>query len=206
MGKATWNGNPGLDATVNNQGDIGVKYSGEGFVAKASVFYSDMRNYITPSKESASLKSYQNVHATLVGGEAGTQISLPMDFFLKGAISYTEGRNETNDRPLSEMPPLRGSLAVRYDDGLFFAEITENMANEQNRVDSGLGELQTAGWATTDLKAGVNYNGVSVMIGIDNFFDRYYLSHLSYQRDPFGSGVKVPENGRNVYFSAGYKF
>lgn len=205
-GKATWSGNPGLDATVNNQGDLGVKFSGEGFIAKASIFYSDMRNYINANKQTNTLKSYQNIHATLVGGEAGGQLALPFDLFLKGALSYTDGRNETNDSPLSEMPPLRGSVAVRYDNGTLFAEIAENLARKQNRVDSGLGEQQTSGWETTDLKAGVNYSGITVMIGVDNFFDRQYMSHLSYQRDPFGSGVKVPENGRNVYFSAGYKF
>ena len=140
------------------------------------------------------------------GAELGSQISLDYDLFLRGSLSYVEGRNESAGTPLSEIPPLSGTVSVRYDNGTFFLEAQENLASEQDRVDTGLQETTTAGWATTDIKGGINYRNVSLIIGVSNLFDKYYFSHLSYARDPFQSGFKVPENGRNAYFTLAYKF
>jgi len=202
-----WHGNRDLKSTVNHQADIGARYSAERFYVNASVFYSDLQDYINFYQIPATFeKSYQNIHATMWGAELGSQVSLPLDLFLRGSLSYVEGQNETDNRALSEIPPFRGSVSLRYDNGSFFFEIMENLARKQDRVDSNLQETTTAGWATTDIKSGINYQGFSVMLGISNLFDKQYLSHLSYARDPFQSGVKVPENGRNVYLSLGYKF
>jgi len=202
-----WHGNKDLKSTVNHQADIGAKYSTERFYVNASVFYSDLQDYINFSQVPTSFeKSYQNIHATMWGAELGSQVSLDYDLFLRGSLSYVEGRNETENRALSEIAPLRGTVSVRYDNGTFFLEALENLAREQDRVDSGLNETTTSGWATTDIKGGINYQRVSLIIGINNLLDRQYLSHLSYARDPFQSGIKVPENGRNLYLSMRYQF
>jgi len=34
---------------------------------------------------------------------------------------------------------------------------------------------------------------------VTNLLDRNVVEHLSYQRDPFSSGVQVPEPGRTLY-------
>ncbi len=204
----TWRGNPGLKPTINHEADLGIKYATDRFYVNTSLFYSDLTDYVNFFQASPSLKSYQNIDATIWGAELGSQFSLPYDLFLKGTLSYTEGRNKDGDRPLSEIPPLRGMVAIRYDNGTFFVEAAENMAREQDRVDSGLNEQPTAGWATTDLKAGYHYKALSVYGGIYNVFDKQYYNNLSYLRDPFtsGVGVKVPENGRNLYITVAYTF
>lgn len=202
----TWRGNPGLKPTINHEADLGVKYATDLFYVNATLFYSDLTDYVNFFQASPTLKSYQNIDATMWGAELGSQVSLPYDLFLKGSLAYTEGRNRDDARPLSEIPPLKGMVALRYDNGTFFAEAAENMAREQDRVDSTLGEQPTSGWATTDLKAGYYYKALSVYGGVYNLFDKQYYSHLSYQRDPFASGLKVPENGRNFYFTVAYKF
>ena len=56
------------------------------------------------------------------------------------------------------------------------------------------------------MKAGYNWKWLSLYGGVYNLFDKYYYTHLSYQRDPFSSGVKVPENGRNFYITLACKF
>jgi len=202
-----WHGNKDLKSTVNHQADIGAKYSAERFYINASVFYSDLQDYINFYQVPAKFeKSYQNIHASMWGAELGSQVSLDYDLFLRGSLSYVEAQNETDNRPLSEIPPFRGTVSVRYDNGTFFFEALENLARRQDRVDANLNETSTAGWATTDIKGGLNYQGISLIIGITNLFDKQYFSHLSYARDPFQSGVKVPENGRNVYLSLGYRF
>lgn len=202
-----WHGNTELKSTVNHQVDVGAKYSTERFYVNTSVFYSDLQDYINFYQVPARFeKSYQNIHATMWGAELGTQISLGYDLFLRSSLSYVEARNESTGTPLSEIPPLRGTASARYDNGTYFLEVLENLARKQDRVDPGLDETATPGWATTDIKGGFNYRGVSLIAGVSNLFDKYYVSHLSYARDPFQSGVKVPENGRNMYLTLDYKF
>ncbi|MDD2541391.1 MAG: TonB-dependent receptor [Desulfuromonadaceae bacterium] len=202
-----WHGNKDLKSTVNHQADVGAKYSTDRFYVNTSLFYSDLQNYINFYQiPTLPEKSYQNIHATMWGAELSSQVSLDYDLYLKGSLSYVEARNESAATPLSEIPPLSGSLSIRYDNGTLFLEAMENLAREQDRVDPGLNETVTPGWATTDIKGGATYRDVTLIIGITNLFDKQYYSHLSYARDPFQSGVKVPENGRNVYFTVEYTF
>lgn len=201
-----WHGNKNLDSTVNHQADIGVKYSTDRLYVNSSLFYSDLQDYINFHQVSAAEKSYENIHATMWGAELGSQVSLDYNMYLRGSLSYVEGRNESDDRDLSEIPPLRGAVSVRYDNGTYFIEAVENMTRKQDQVDTDLQETTTAGWATTDIKSGVTYSGVTAIIGINNLFDKFYYSHLSYARDPFVAGPKVPENGRYAYVSLSCKF
>lgn len=202
-----WHGNSGLKSTINHQADLGAKFATDRFYLNASLFYSDLQDYINFYQVPGGFeKSYQNVHATMWGAEMGSQLALDYNIFLRGALSYVEGENESGGRPLSEIPPLRGTVSVRYDDGSLFFELLENLAREQDRVDPALQEQRTAGWATTDLKAGYSFKGCTLIFGVTNLLDKQYFSHLSYARDPFQSGARVPENGRNIYASLNYRF
>jgi len=205
INSALQQGNPFLKPTRNNEVDLGVKYATDRFFVKAAVFNSSLRDYIN-LVQSGTTRSFRNIDANIWGAEFGSQFALPADLYLKGSLSYTEGENSTEDRRLAEMPPLKGMLALRYEVNSWFAEAAENLAARQDRVDTVLNERPTAGWMTTDLKAGFNYKALSVYGGVYNLLDKFYYSHLSFQRDPFASGVKVPENGRNFYLTVAYKF
>ena len=205
INSARQQGNVSLNPTRNNEVDLGIKYATEQFYIKAAVFYSSLQDYIN-LVQSGTTRSFRNIDANIWGAELNSQFSLPYDLFLKGSLSYTEGKNDSDGRPLSEIPPLKGTLALRYDVNTWFVEVSEVLANSQEKVDSALNEPPTAGWATTNLKGGYNYKALSIYAGINNLLDKQYYSHLSYQRDPFASGAKVPENGRNFYVSATYKF
>jgi iron complex outermembrane receptor protein len=204
-----WLGNPELTPTRNNQFDLGARLSGEAWFTKLSLFYSDLQDYIDvvelpPSPKAA--RSYENVDATMWGGELSGQVALPSDFYLLGALSYVHGENDDTDEPLAEMPPLMGNISLRYDVDRWFVELTERFADDQDRVDDNLDESETAGWGVTDLKAGLNWERWIVTAGVNNIFDKYYFTHLSYQRDPFRSGYKVPEVGAFAYLTVAYRF
>jgi iron complex outermembrane recepter protein len=199
-------GNSNLKATVNNQADFGVKYNTDTFFVNGSFFFSALSDYISYFQLSPTLKSYRNVDASMWGYELGSQMALPYDFFLKGSLSYTWGNNNDTHIPLSEIPPLRGSFGVRYDNNSIFLEVAENLSARQDRIDRTLQEQSTPGYATTDIKGGVKVKELSIYAGINNLLDKQYYNYLSYLRDPFASGVKVPENGRNYYITAQYSF
>ncbi|WP_020676654.1 TonB-dependent receptor [Geopsychrobacter electrodiphilus] len=207
----SWLGNPNLGSTLNRQIDFGAKITGENFFLNASAFYSALQDYITLTEDIVvstgnSAKTYQNVDATLWGGELSSQLALPMDFYLRGSLAYVRGENKDKNQPLAETPPLNGSVSVRWDNDSYFAEVTERFAAGQDRVDSDLQEQTTAGWAVTDVKAGANWENWSLAAGVNNIFNIYYFTHLSYQRDPFASGVKVPEVGAFAYATLSYNF
>lgn len=210
-----WIGNPDLDATRNNQVDLGVKFSGDGYYLNTSIFYSSLEDFIYLDDRAdpdgmmgplAPARTFQNIDADMYGGEIAGQYALPLDLYLRGSLSYVRGEDSDTDTPLIEIPPLTGSIGLRYDIGDFFFEVSERFADGQDRVDTTLNEEETAGWGVTDLKSGVNWNKWSVTGGVNNLFDKHYFTHLSYKRDPFGSGVKVPETGMLAYLTLAYRY
>jgi iron complex outermembrane receptor protein len=204
INSAKQQGNPFLDPPRNNEGDVAVKYATDRFFVKASAFNSSITDYINLYQKGTT-RSFKNIHANIWGGELASQFSLPHNLFLKGTFSYNHGQNLSGNRPLSEMPPFRGVTALRYDVDSWFVEVAENFAARQSRVDRDLQEQPSASWVTTDLKAGFHYKSLSVYGGVYNILDRFYYSYLSYLRDPFASGERVPENGRNFYVTLEYK-
>jgi iron complex outermembrane receptor protein len=78
-------------------------------------------------------------------------------------------------------------------------------AAAQKNVDTDLNEEETPGYGILNLHLGVRRGGLSLTVGIGNLFDRAYMEHLSYQRDPFRSGVRVPEPGRNVFANIAFR-
>jgi iron complex outermembrane receptor protein len=57
-----------------------------------------------------------------------------------------------------------------------------------------------------NVSAGLRRGRLRATVGATNVFDRLYVEHLSYQRDPFRSGVRVPEPGRTLYVNASLAF
>jgi iron complex outermembrane receptor protein len=94
--------------------------------------------------------------------------------YLTGNLSYTHGENRDTHEPLAEIPPLAGSVALRYDIDTWFVEVQEQFADQQDRVDDTLNEEETSGWNITNIKAGLNLDQWAVYAGINNLFDKYY--------------------------------
>ena len=107
---------------------------------------------------------------------------------------------------LPEMPPLRGWSALRYAHRWAFAEFGMVAANRQSLVSSDLKELPTAGYGLLNFKLGFTHQRLSTSFTIDNLLNRFYYEHLSYYRDPFAAGVKIPEPGRNLFVQVRYSF
>jgi iron complex outermembrane recepter protein len=157
-------------------------------------------------------RSYTNVDARLWGGEASYTAVLTGTLTLNGGISYSRGTATpvmaagVMSRNLPEIPPLRGWSALRYTRRWFFAEFGSIAADRQSYVDTDLQETPTAGYALLNVKLGFTHKRLSTSLSVDNLLDRFYYEHLSYYRDPFSAGVKVPEPGRNVFAQVRYVF
>lgn len=193
---------------VDNQPQINAPMGGGGMGGVS--LGADPMDMTMPGGTSA--RSYTDVAARLRGGEASYGVMLTGTLTLNGGVSYTRGTAtpvmaagvmSTN---LPEMPPLRGWSSLRYSPRWFFAELGAIAAGRQSDVDTDLMETPTAGYALLNAKVGFTHKRVSVSFSADNLLNRFYYEYLSYYRDPFASGVKVPEPGRNVFAQVRYAF
>jgi iron complex outermembrane receptor protein len=218
-----WVGNPALEPSRNTSLDAAATFTRAGFrvdlglyrsrVAGHITVYDQPRRSVVPGVVNAQARSYANVDATLTGGEA--EGSLPILFgrvFVSGSLSYVRGTQDGDPvrgilaGPVAEMPPLRGRVAARYDDDRFFGSVEGIFAADQDRVDVSLNETRTLGWGVMNASAGIRQGRLRLTVGLANVFDRFYTESLSYQRDPFRSGVRVPEPGRSLFANASFRF
>jgi iron complex outermembrane receptor protein len=207
-GATAWLGNPRLRPTQNDEVDLGAKYASPGLLVKAQAFHSWLTDYVSfvaLGTAAGNAKTYTNVSARMYGGELTARVTLPLRLFASAGLSYTRGENDTTGGNLAEIPPLKGMVALRWDARWAFVEVEEVMAARQSRVDATISEQTTGAWAITNLRVGGAWRGVKVFAGVRNVLDRFYFEHLSYQRDPFTAGVKVPEPGRTLYVNAQYQ-
>jgi iron complex outermembrane receptor protein len=217
-----WVGNPDLEPSRNTGADVSVTLRLRRASVATSLFLHDVRNYIAvhtqprvamvPGVMNTRARSYANVDARLRGGEVSATAALSARLFLSADVSYTRGTQTPRpelgirSRNLAEMPPLRVQLRLRFDDGRLFAGVEGLASAAQRKVDADLGELPTPSAAVVNLHAGLRQGRFSATVGVANLLDQYFVDHLSFQRDPFRTGVRVPEPGRHGFVNVGWKF
>ena len=218
-----WVGNPALDSTSNTGVDVVLSYRRARAYVTGTLFRDGLDNYITVYKQArlpgvlgvpnAAARSYRNVDATMAGGEVEGQLSLTDRLFLTGEVSAVQGRQQGpagSSEYLAEIPPARMRAGLRYDErraaGGLFGEAEVVYSLGQDHVDATLNEQPTPPWAAVNLRGGIAFKAARASVGVANLLNRAYVEHLSYQRDPFRSGAKVLEPGRNVYVNLAVTF
>ena len=217
-----WVGNPALSPSRNTGLDAAFAIRRSGLYASVNLFADRVSDFIaiheqalvhaTPGVMNTSARSYANVDATLLGGEMRAVATLTDRIFLSGDLSYVHGSQDAQPEigifstNLAEMPPLRGRLGLRYDTGAFWVEGEGVFSAAQTRVDTDLEESPTPGWGIANLRVGANVAGFALTAGVANVFDRLYEESLSYQRDPYRSGIRIPEPGRTFFANVGWRF
>ncbi len=215
-----WVGNPRLDATSNTGVSLQASWQGRGLFVAAAVFDDSLRNAIVvhsqelqhpvPGVKNPRAFSYANTDARKRGGELTATAGLSDTLFLSGHLAWVRGSKDprpeigiTSD-VLAEMPPLTARIAARWERRRTFAELEGVFAAAQDRVDRDLQEQPTPGWGVANLRVGARLHGFLVSVALGNLFDRFYYEHLSYLRDPFRSGARVPEPGRSLSMALSY--
>ncbi|MDP1570585.1 MAG: TonB-dependent receptor [Vicinamibacterales bacterium] len=217
-----WVGNPDLAPSRNTGIDLTAALDGGGRALTVNVFANRLHDYVAlysarrvamvPGVMNTSARSYTNVDGWLRGVEITGSTQLWPAVSLAADVSYTRGTFEANGLPgvaggdLAEMPPLRAQARLRVDNGRAFGELGGIASAAQRRVDTALGEAETPAYALLNLHGGLRAGAFAVSVGVANLLDHYYVEHLSYQRDPFRSGVRVAEPGRNLFMNASWKF
>ncbi len=219
---ADWVGNPELAPSRNTGLDAALSYGRTGLYLGASLYINWVHDYValhdqervngTPGVMNAKARSYTNLDATIWGGELDAVWTLSDRLNLAGDLAYVRGTKEVSPEQnifsenVAEIPPLRSSVRLRYDTWKWFAWGEGVFSARQENVDTDLGEAVTPAYAIANVRVGVRYERLTISVGVNNIFDKLYFEHLSYHRDPFSSGVRVPEPGRNLSLNVAYPF
>ena len=217
-----WVGDPSLEPSRNTGIDVAAGWEGRGARLSVTFFHQRVSDYVAvvdavrlaaiPGVMNTQARSFANVDARLTGGEVTAGLALGGRFVLAGDLAYTRGTQEEDAArgvaggALAEMPPLAGHASVRYDDGRVYLAVEGVFAAGQDRVDASLGEAPTPAWAVANVRAGVRRGKLLATFGVSNLLDADYVEHLSYMRDPFRTGARVPEPGRSVYVNVSARF
>jgi iron complex outermembrane receptor protein len=210
-----WVGNPELPIVQNTGVRADAGYRGTRLVLDGAIQYDRVRNFITPYAQVRQLaipgvanvlaRSFANVDARILTLESKASYSFGSRWFGSAALFFTRGAKTPDparritSTNLSEIPPARAELTLRHDRGRLFGEAACTLNARQERVDRDLGERPTPANGVVALRAGVRLSHVRAALALHNLFDRWYYNHLSFQRDPFRSGVAVWEPGRTLH-------
>lgn len=211
-----WIGNPDLKPEQHNQFDIGISQSTNKGNWSVSAYYDAVNDYILrdfAKNQTDSLNIsgdntvYLNKDATLFGVEASGRMKATENLSIGGNASVANGTNETDNRNLSNIAPLSGTVFAEYSASKWNAGSRFNFAFNQDTVNTEFDELETAGWNTVDLYGGYQINkSINLSAGVDNVFDHAYYTYINRIDATTGADYKVYEPGRVVWAKLNARF
>ena len=225
------NRNRSVKAEHSLQLDVGASTAVAGVQLHGSFFANRIDDYILIKKDDPTLNDLaanstaRNIDATRYGFELGAERVWSGRWKLTADLSYTWGRNDTERRPLGQIPPLEGKLRFGHDTPEWGLAGTMRVASHQHRVAVGQGNVNGVDIGTTPGFAVFGVQGhwrassmLRLAFGIDNLFDRLYAEHLTkaVQTPEFyqalglnpnaGSTTRINEPGRTVWVRAEFRW
>jgi iron complex outermembrane recepter protein len=208
----------GTEPETTTQIDAGALYRSGPVEFSVSVFAADIKDYIliqsSVAKPSGMMGSRmavitRNVAASTMGGEAALAWRLGDHWKADASLAYVRGENDTDSRPLAQLPPLEGRLALAYATDTWSAGGLVRLVGSQDRVVVNQGNIvgqdigRSPGFGIVSLNAsrrlGRNHR---LSVGADNLLDRAYAEHIS-RAGGMVSGylqtTRVNEPGRTLW-------
>lgn len=209
-----------LSPEKTTQLDAGVTWKSAALQAYASLFYGRIDDYILVQSRMAktlpmrAATVVRNVDATTRGGEAGLVYAFSSAWKGSASLAAARGDNDTDGRPLGQMPPLEGRLGLDWDNGRWSAGGLLRLVARQNRYALNEGNVvgqdlgPAGGFAVISLNGGYRWSKTTrIAFGVDNLFDKTYAEALSRSGDAvaiqgYDRTVRVNEPGRGFWLKA----
>ena len=112
------------------------------------------------------------------------------EILLSYSLSFVEGHNETIDRPLSYMNPMKQIISIDYNKKFVNYKLRFSKIHAQDRL--GEFETYTPGVLLTDFIMSFNYKMHNITLQLNNIFNKKYYNHLSRIKNI------TPEAGKNL--------
>lgn len=210
-------GNLDLNPEVSHQIAFTADWHGDGWGLKVTPFYNFVSDYIqgTPINRTffdTIVLQYQNIdRADLYGVDGEAHYDINKLLTLRGQLSFVRGINRDNDDNLYRIAPLHGTVSLEEHWLSWRSALELAWAAPQHDVAEFNDELISPGYAVLNLRAGYTFaEHLDISLVVENLFDRRYVQHLAGINQVFDSdvpvGARIPEPGRFVAISVGYKF
>lgn len=194
-------GNPDLDAESGYGFEYFVYHKFDDMFFNINFFFNTLDSYIIPRNTGETnfqtfLPIYKTfgVGAQLFGVESQIDWDLSRRFSVSTSLSYTQGRFKGTGDPLPQIPPLKGTLGLKYMNEQFALGVETEFAAKQDRVDQF--EEPTAGYMVFNTFAQYSFQTDlfvhSISLNFDNILNTEYRNHLSRVKSI------LPEAGRNL--------
>jgi iron complex outermembrane receptor protein len=210
VGKQRWVGNPGIESEQHHQLDIGLSREEGEFRWSSVLFYDDVSDYILRDtargqagiQQTDNADIYRNVDAELMGAELEGQWSLNNGLDFSASLAYVHTDNTSDDRPISQTPPVNGKLQLDYEKESWGFGSRVRFADNQDRIDTfskqEVGE--TPGYGVLDVYGNYNINNTfSLRLGVDNITDKTYAEHINRANLLDVQSARVNEPGRAIW-------
>lgn len=139
--------------------------------------------------------------AFVYGASAALTVELSPHISLDTNLSFTEGKDTTNDEPLRHVAPLFGRTGITYHAENIKVELYSEYNAEKEISDFSPSERSkphlytdegSPGWATVNAKAQYQFSEMfQINVGMENILDKHYR--------PYSSGISAA--GRNIIFA-----
>lgn len=217
-------GNTHLNETINREIDMGAEHTTGNFHIKGTAFYSDLSDFIYQYKNTATTSTWTNIDARIIGFDLQADYMFNDVWRIESGMAYQKGTKKDiselsslsattqSDTDLAEIPPLKGRIALVFDNSTHYA-MAEWIGARSQTFDEDNGEKDISGYGILNLKYGIELgSGFSLTTGINNFFNRTYAVNNSYIGNELITGddaidpLVLNEPGRNFYATVAYKF
>lgn len=195
-------GNPNLKPEEGKSADFGFRLYADNLKIITSIYYNYFNNLVSEVRgtfEGRNATFKTNIgEARIYGFDLSSEYNFINDYVFYSAFAYTKGDDVTSGGNLPEIPPLNGTVGIKFNLFDFAnADVSSTLFAEQGDVASG--ELKTPGYAIFNFVLSsmpIDFTSVKIKVfaGVENLFDKSYRNHLSTTR-----GNLTIEPGRNIF-------
>jgi outer membrane receptor protein involved in Fe transport len=192
--------NTDLEPEQSVDWEVGLKYYDRDTSGELYYYYSDFEDLIERVEVAPEVQQRQNIgKAWIQGVEAAVSHQFNKHWSVQAMATWTEGEDKETDKPLRRIPPLNGSVRIRYTHNpRLWGELDTLLAAEQDRLSDGdisdarIPDGGTPGYAVWSLKGGFKRTpNEQLLVTFENITDVEYKTH--------GSGLYAP--GRSILVS-----
>ncbi|MBE9399688.1 TonB-dependent copper receptor [Pontibacterium sp. N1Y112] len=200
-----WVGNPQLDPEKHHQIEVALASDMDDLNWMLTGWYNQVDDYILRQRVGGD-DIYRNIDAELYGVEFEVRYRVNSNLILGSSLAWLQGNNEDDGTDLSRISPLELTNTLDYVQENWKAGVEWKLVDAQNDVClsssscGGQDVRQTPGYGLINLHGEYSLPmGMTVAMGVDNLFDKFYTLHESRDYLLDTDPVQVAEPGRNVW-------
>ncbi|MGL4996720.1 MAG: TonB-dependent hemoglobin/transferrin/lactoferrin family receptor [Deefgea sp.] len=212
--------NPDLKPETSRGFELGSRFGNNAFGGSVTAFdnrYDDFIEQVSincpgsPACVPGTFVTYQSQNikdARIYGAEARMHWQFADGWQSWGNVAWAEGRNESNDKPIGSVAPLKGVLGLSYSQNQWGSQLLLTAVKKQSKTASEA-DFQAPGYGLLDLTAWWSpTKDLTLTGGVFNITDKKYWID-SDVRSIAASTLyldRLTQPGRNVRIAADWKF